>query len=243
MVHQFTAAWAQPKYWLEEQEARQALLGRRSDSGQELDYQNFRIGFRDIARGSDERTLIAALLPPRVFCNHKLPTAHAAAPDTKGYDPAASLCLLALMNSLVVDSVLRLKVAANLTFFLVNQTPVPRPQHGDPTFEALVSRSARLTCTTPEYADLWQEVMGSPWTPESGATDPDERGRLRAELDAIVAHLFALTEPELTHILATFPLVPQPTKDAVLAEFLAMGYKGSTSVTSDSLSVTSEVHK
>jgi hypothetical protein len=33
------------------------------------------------------------------------------------------------------------------------------------------------------------------------------------------AHLYALTEPEFTHILSTFPLVPAPVKSAALAAF------------------------
>ena len=47
------------------------------------------------------------------------------------------------------------------------------------------------------------------------------RARLRAEIDVQVAHLSALTAPEFTHILSTFPLVPAPAKSAVLAAFRA----------------------
>lgn len=50
---------------------------------------------------------------------------------------------------------------------------------------------------------------------------PGSRGRacLRAEIDAQVAHLYALTEPEFTHILGTFPLVAEETKSAALEAF------------------------
>ena len=37
---------------------------------------------------------------------------------------------------------------------------------------------------------------------------------MRAELDGLVAHLYDLTEAEFAHILATFPLVPEPAKQA-----------------------------
>ena len=47
------------------------------------------------------------------------------------------------------------------------------------------------------------------------------RARLRAEIDAQVAHLYALTEPEFTHILSTFPLVPAPVKAAAVVAFRA----------------------
>ena len=48
----------------------------------------------------------------------------------------------------------------------------------------------------------------------TGATDPTERAKLRAELDGLIAHLYGLTEEEFAHILTTFPLVPDPVKVA-----------------------------
>jgi hypothetical protein len=47
------------------------------------------------------------------------------------------------------------------------------------------------------------------------------RARLRAEINAQVTHLYALTAPEFTHILSTVPLVPAPVKAAALAAFRA----------------------
>ena len=74
----------------------------------------------------------------------------------------------------------------------------------------MVSAAARLTCTRPVYAPLWEQVTGTPWTSESGVTDPDARRALRDEIDARVAHLFGLSWDEFAHILRTFPLVFPP---------------------------------
>jgi predicted HTH transcriptional regulator len=57
------------------------------------------------------------------------------------------------------------------------------------------------------------------------AVAPGERARLRAELDGLVAHLFGLTEEEFAHILSTFPVVPQETKDAALAAYRELAPK------------------
>ena len=38
--------------------------------------------------------------------------------------------------------------------------------------------------------------------------------KLRAELDGLIAHLYGLTESEFAHVLASFPLVPEPVKIA-----------------------------
>jgi hypothetical protein len=70
-----------------------------------------------------------------------------------------------------------------------------------------VPRAARLTCTRPEFADLWQSVMNAPWDESQGTADPAERQRLRDEIDAIVAHLYGLSRADFDHILGTFPLV------------------------------------
>ena len=54
---------------------------------------------------------------------------------------------------------------------------------------------------------------------KDGVTDPAGRLKLRAELDAIIAHLYGLTEEEFAHILSTFPIVPQEVKHATMEEF------------------------
>ena len=91
-----------------------------------------------------------------------------------------------------------------MNMFHIYQLPVPRLTTGNPFFDAIVPRAARLTCTTPAFADLWQQVMGEAWEPSAGATDPAERQRLRDEIDALVAHLYGLTRDEFAHILGAF---------------------------------------
>lgn len=90
----------------------------------------------------------------------------------------------------------------------------------------------RIHCATPEFDALAQALTPGRLRPPRfalpasrrgekivGATDPAERARLRAELDGLVAHLYDLTEAEFAHILATFPLVPEPIKAAALEQF------------------------
>ena len=87
----------------------------------------------------------------------------------------------------------------------------------DAAFGPIVKRAAQLICTTPEFDALAKEVgLGSH---KSGVTAPAARAQLRAELDGLIAHLYSLTEAEFAHILTTFPLVPQPVKDAALEMF------------------------
>jgi len=211
MIWQFDAHYEQPRYWVDSAKGRQALLGRREDHGQWMDYQAYRLGFRDIAANTNERTLVSTLIPP-TFHGNKLPTAKVF--DENGnrlLDSHTQLFLCTVWNSFVIDWMLRQKVTTTINFFL-HQLPVPRLTEADSAFVSIVERAARLTCTTPEFDDLAKEVgLGSH---KNGATDPAERARLRAELDGLVAHLYGLTEAEFAHILTTFPLVAEPVKQA-----------------------------
>ncbi len=103
--------------------------------------------------------------------------------------------------------------------FYVYQLPIPRLTEKDPAFSPIVTRAARLVCTTPEFDDLAAAVgLGSH---QNGAADKGERAKLRAELDGLVAHLYGLSEYEFAYILTTFPLVEQGVKDAALLAFRA----------------------
>jgi len=211
MIHQFNAYFEKPRYWVDEVEGRAGLLGRTKDTDQTLDYQAFRLGFRDIARNTDERTMISTIIPP-AFHGNKLPTVKVYDDGKRIVKDVEQLFLCAVWDSFVIDSMLRLKVTTTLNFFYVYQLPVPRLTGKDPAFRPIVERAARLICTTPEFDALAKEAgIGSH---KSGVTNTVERARLRAELDGLIAHLYGLTEEEFAYILTTFPLVADPVKIA-----------------------------
>jgi hypothetical protein len=206
MIHQFVHDFAQPKYWINLSEGRARILGRQEDIGQELAYQNYRFVHRRIARNTDERTAIACIMPPNRFCADTAQT-------TRNVIKAQYLVFLtAIFNSFVADWEVRQRVTAHMDMHFVYKMRIPRLTEKDAAFSPIVKRSARLICTTPEFDDLAKEVGLK--SHKDGATDPVERGKLRAELDGLVAHLYGLTEEEFAHILTTFPLVPDPIKIA-----------------------------
>ncbi|MCW5970974.1 MAG: hypothetical protein KIT57_20925 [Blastocatellales bacterium] len=247
MIHQFTHQWGEPKYWLDEKEARKELLASRqkeivrlarkanlawnNDEKVELDYQSYRLAFRDVAASTNERTMIMTVLPPNLFCPHtmsleqvyltQLETSESSEikinPNWQKMNNSARLYLCAVMNSFVVDAWLRRSVTNHLSFFFVNGVPVPRLTEEDKDFAPIVERAAKLICTTPEFDNLAREVgLGSH---RNGVTDEAERARLRAELDGMIAHLYGLTEEEFAYILTTFPLVSETVKVAAQNAF------------------------
>jgi hypothetical protein len=204
MIHQFTHLFADARYWLDEKESRQSLMGKKViDSSQTLNYQHYRFAYRAIARSTDSRTLISTVIPKNVLCGHSLNVSTLE-------DGATALLVCALLNSFIFDFSLRQQVSANLTMFFIYQTSVPRLTKADRPFQKIVERASKLICTTPEFDDLAAEVgLGSH---TNGITDEVQRAQLRAELDGIIAHLYNLTETEFAHILQTFPIVPEATK-------------------------------
>lgn len=207
MIHHYTHQLDQPRYWIAENEGRNYLLPRdEKDAGQKLDYQRHRLGFRDVARNTDERTMISTMLPAQIFTGNTLITS--ASPHEK----LQLLAIIALLNSFSIDFLIRKKVSAHCNMFYVYQLPVPRLMEADNSYWPVVQRAGRLTCTTPEFEDLAKEVGLK--SHKAGATDPAERAKLRAEIDGLVAHLYGLTEEEFAYILTTFPLVPDPVKEA-----------------------------
>lgn len=207
MIHQFDHRFAKPRYWVDEKEGRAGILGRPPDTGQTLDYQDYRMGFRRIGRNTDEHTMIATILPPNHFASESFNLSNG-----RSLTYGELLVLVSCLNSFTLDYCLRQRVSANINMFYAYQLPVPRLTEQDAAFQPIVSRAVRLICTTPVYDDLAREIcLGSH---KNGATNPVERARLRAELDGLVAHLYGLTEEEFVHILTTFPLVPEPVKVA-----------------------------
>jgi len=207
MIHQFDHRFGEPRYWVDEKAGRAALLGRDADRGQILNYQRYRICHRSIASNTNQRTMIAAVLPRNAFYGHSLNA-------TYGIEGSPLLFATAVLNSFIFDFSLRQRVSQNLTMFYIYQIPVPRLTSADRGFGPIVQRAARLICTTAEFDDLANEVGLK--SHKGGAADPAERARLRAELDGMIAHLYGLTEEEFTHILSTFPIVEQSVKDAAL---------------------------
>jgi Putative DNA-binding domain len=246
MIHQFTHQFAEPRYWVGEQEGRKALLKRNeSDTGHILDYQCYRFSYRAIGRSTDSRTLIGTVLPPNVFTGNSL---NIASPSE---DNKSTLFICAALNSFCVDFALRQQVSANINMFYIYQLPVPRLTKGDKYFNQIVQRAAKLICTTPEFDELAQEVGLLPnnchsersdsevknlrdtidnqdaslrsaplsMTNRYGVTDESDRAKLRAELDGIIAHLYGLTEEEFAYILTTFPIVKEQVKQDALAAY------------------------
>ena len=214
MIWQFDARYSEPQYWLNSKRADDWLRRKKSDETGKPYANAYRVAFRRQSASTNERTLVATVIPKRV---HDDNLASFMPCDDQGLALATEeekLYLCAVLNSFCVDYCMRSRVTTNLNFFFLEQLPVPRLTATDLRFAPIAQRTARLICTTPEFDDLAKAVGLK--SHRDGATDPTERARLRAELDGLVAHLYGLSEAEFAHILGTFPLVAEPVKIAAL---------------------------
>jgi hypothetical protein len=149
-----------------------------------------RAGFCRVTGQTNERSMLASLLPASMPSGHSLATA-----VVDQHPELTSCVLLAFLNSMLVDFLLRQKISTNMTLYSVETCPIIRPLVDSIHATHLSTLVSRLVSITPEIQ------LAEP------ALDLRERARLRAEIDAIVAGLYDLSPTELGHILTTFPLL------------------------------------
>jgi methylase of polypeptide subunit release factors len=188
-----------PRYWVPQAEVEERIRDRW-DRGWVL-------GWRDICRSTDERTVIASVIP-RVGVGHTVPLFFTSA------SAVAVACLYANLCSFVFDYVARQKIGGtHLTYFFLKQLPALAPEVYDKSApwasnvtiaEWLRARVLELVYTSwdllPFARDLGHEGPPFRW-------DWDRRFQLRCELDTAFFLLYGLAEGEVSHILDSFPIV------------------------------------
>lgn len=198
-AHADPSRFSFPWYWVQRDEVDERLSGVW-DRG-------WLLGWRDICRSTDSRTLIASLIP-RSAVGHKLPLMlpNAGAPRIAAL--YANLC------SFVLDYAARQKIGGtSLTYFIVKQLPILAPNvyerdmawtRGVVLGDWLLPRALELTFTAWDLEPFGRDVGydGPPFR-----WDPARRFLLRAELDAAFFHLYGLSHDDAAHVMDTFPIV------------------------------------
>ncbi len=208
-IHAFADRWeTPPRYAIATKH-----VGHRPQWLENVRY--FRATFRDIAGATDERSVIAAMLPPGVLCGHTLSVERTPARRPN----AAALILVAVMNSFPFDWMLRQKSATHVSLYLLAGLAVPPLNESEQQF--LAHGALRLVCNHEAYAPLWCEQLGTRPPPHWPAVaDEEARWQLRAAMDAVVARSYGLTRADYAAILAGFSHRSAPASPALcLAAF------------------------
>jgi hypothetical protein len=98
-----------------------------------------RLAYRDVASATNERSLIAAVLPPDTVTTHTLMCLKA------DLDVSDQWVLCAMLNSLVTNFLVRQRMGTHVTATIAMQLPVPRPQPASSAHAQLESLAKRLS--------------------------------------------------------------------------------------------------
>ena len=235
-AHADPGCLAQPDYWISDRDVKDRLGEREGH--------RWLVGWRDICKATDQRTMITALMPvaaightmPLLFCPHDFPT---------------FLALYACTTTFAADYLIRQKTGgSHLTYSILKQTAFPDPNQflqkagwapADTVAAWLLPRIVELTYTAWDLEPFGVDCghAGPPFV-----WDEERRFLLRAELDAAFFHLYLSTPDEwsrnasdalksalptprdaVCHIMETFPIVKKKdlesfgtyrTKDTIL---------------------------
>jgi hypothetical protein len=193
--HQNPEHPAMPRWWVAQSEVNRLFAEERPPAF---------LGFKDITSATNQRTMIAAMIPWSAVTNHFVLVLTSA-------KPRAATCLLANLNSFAYDYITRQKIGGvTLNFFVVEQVPTlppdayakPCPWDKRQSLEKWISdRVLALTCTANDMKPL-AEAAG--FEESVHKWKDDERAELMAELDAAYFLLYAVERQDVEYILSTF---------------------------------------
>ena len=169
---QFDYDYKPPALYLKPKEWKQQIVKK---SGGELQANSPRLIYRAIARNTDARTVIVALMPPGPGAAHSVWVERVVKRSAED-----RLILLGVMNSLVFDYLARRSVTANVTKEIMQSVRVPPPDAFDAHRVELVALVSKLQAQRGAYSDE------------------------RVRLDAIVARVYGLSPAELAYLCQDF---------------------------------------
>jgi hypothetical protein len=189
----------QPRYWVPKSE----VTGTLRDKWDRY----WLLGWRDVCRNTDARTVIASLIP-LAGVGHKFPLLLTTCTASQSAALYANLC------SLVFDYLARQKIGGtSLTFFIIKQLPVlPPTRYAE--MAGWASHESQLAWLLPRVLELAYTA----WDLEAFARDcghegppfrwdEDRRFMLRCELDAAFFHFYGLGREDADYVLETFPVI------------------------------------
>jgi hypothetical protein len=166
------------------------------------------MGYRNIARATDERTLISSIGPFAAYSS-KFSLVFLSDPN-----PTLSAAFVACCNSFALDFIARQKIGGtDVAFHYFRQLPIIDPSvfRSQAPWDVdlvladwITARVLELAFTAWDVADFARDLgyQGAPYR-----WDPMRRALLRSELDAAFFHLYHIDRDDLDYIMDTFPIV------------------------------------
>ncbi|MFC8074640.1 Eco57I restriction-modification methylase domain-containing protein [Streptomyces sp. NPDC057307] len=186
----------------------------------------FLLGWRDICRSTDFRTVISSVLPLAATNDKFL----LELPRCRPHELSG---LVALRAAFVFDFVARQKIGGtSLKFFTWTQLPTLSPERVSQHSAFIAPRITELVYATADMSPFARYLgdAGNPFR-----WNEVRRQRIRSELDGLFFHLYGISREDADYILDTFPIVRRKdeakygsyrTKELILAEYDRMAAAG-----------------
>ena len=174
-----------------------------------------RAGFCDITGQTNERTVLAALIPEGVVCGNKVPTID--------FSSVAQACAwVGIANSFVFDWLARRLVTTTLNYFMLRSLPIPKWDAENETFRAIAEATLILAGMERDGGkeDLW------------------EIARIRAKIEVLSARLYHISVSDFDQMIRDFPQIdrtqpslPCDTKSTVTRDLIVASGAGYPTLT------------
>ncbi len=167
----------------------QYLVGQGTAAERVPQLHSCKVGYREVARSTDPRSFIGAVLP-QFPCGHKVPTL------TMAGAVEVTLAAAGMMNSFAFDWLVRMRLgAAALAWYVLRESSLPHRK----VARRMAGMVERLNLISPVFAPLALRLQSA--LPVLALT-PSERLRVRVISDVVAATAFALTLEDMQTILA-----------------------------------------
>ncbi len=197
-----------PRYWVQEAQVLKRIEGKWQHG--------WLMGWRDITNTTNERTVIASVLP-RVGVGHTYPLMF----FEDSIKISLVACLLSNLCCFMLDYTARQKIGGtHLTYNYLHQLPIlppeayqnPCPWEKEQSLaQWILPRVLELTYTAWDLQPFAKDCGydGPPFS-----WDEERRFGLRCELDAAYFHLYQIERGDVDYILETFPIVKKADEKA-----------------------------
>lgn len=185
-----------------------------------LDCTEYRIAIREITNSTNERTLVASVIPKDAITVHTLHTVRPYVVNPTEEDlskyPMHSVyervftdrelfAALGILNSIPFDYLMRTKVNTHIVKYKFEESQMPRLTEGDDWFNYISERAAKLNCYGERFEEMRERLDNL-----QPAISTEERRRLQAEIDAAAMHAYGLNKKDAQFILDDFHQVSNP---------------------------------
>ncbi len=176
-----------------------------------LNSEYYRLVFRDIARNTDYRSIICGIIPPQqtygntlqgsipkryIFKNRKV--------EIEEFSIEKLLFVQAILNSLVVDYVIRFLIDIHVNKTYLMRLPIPQPTDKElsenPIYQKLIKNALLLNLSNTTNLEELKEKVNFKIQKTDIPTTQKQKDKLQAENDLLIAELYGLTKEQLQHL-------------------------------------------